>query len=57
MIGIVAFLIILIVAGSFLILSPESVPNQISEFGTPILSAGLIGLIIIAVLKFFGIVD
>lgn len=55
--GIIAFLIILIVGGAFLILSPESVPRQIADFGTSILSAGLIGLVIVAILKFFGIVQ
>lgn len=37
-------------------LSPESVPQQISEFGPSIFGAGLIGLIIYGILRFAGII-
>ena len=56
MVAIIGFLIILIVGGAFLMLSPESVPQEVSEFGAPIFSAGLIGLIIYAILRAFHVI-
>jgi len=56
MVAIIAILIVLIVIGSFLMLSPESIPEQVGEFGGPIFGAGLVGLIIFVILRMFGVI-